>query len=303
MSKFLFLMMASISLLGIGLSLDAFGNEYFAAYPDIAKRSATHVYQTCDFGATTSTITADTKCIASAAMQNNADTLSGYGAQNFVEYRNSNDKLFYHSQVWRIYDSNGGSPGGAAVNFPHNCETISPYCKDLGAESDIDKVKTSMYWLSGTIKFYVEKYPNTGSATAYFNPTYTPDTSDDISTKFASGTQSFTVGATTTKVKLTQWGVEGEVEAANWELKQHEMFTYFSPTSSNFANDKAVTTDPTGTSTTGSKFLTRVIDGVRQYATVGDTKYCVDRTNNVNGEIMWEATTTSCESINTTFWN
>ncbi len=302
MSKFLLLMVASISMLGIGLSSAAFGNEYFAAYPDIAKRSATYVYQTCDFGATTSTITADLKCISSAAMQNNADTLSGYGAQNFVEYRDSNNKLFYHSQVWRIYDSNGGSPGGAAVDFPHNCETVSPFCKDLGLESDIDQVKTLMFWVSGTIKFYVEKYPNSGSATAYYNPTYTPG-ADDISTKFASGTQSFTVGSTTTKVKLTQWGVEGETEAANWEIKQHEMSTWYPSTGSNFANDKAVTTDPTGTSTTGSKFLTRIIDGVRQYASIGEAKYCVDRTNNVNGVIMWEDTTTNCESINTTFWN
>jgi hypothetical protein len=235
-------------------------------------------------------------------MQDNSNTLSGYGAQNFVEYRDSNNKLIYNTQVWRIYDSNGGSPGGAATDFPYNCDTVSPFCKDLGLESDIDQVKTLMFWPNSTMLFYVEKYPNVGVSTGYWNPKYTPG-ADDISTKYASGTQSFTVGATTTKVKLTQWGVEGESEAANWELKQHEMSTWYPSTSSNFANDKAVTTDPTGSATTGSKFLTRIIDGVRQYASVGDTSYCVDRTNAVAGVLMWEDTTTNCESINTTFWN
>lgn len=290
-TSLILLLALTVSVGFVGIN-QAYANTYFAAYPDVTKRDPTYVYQTCDFGPTTSTIDKDVYCIVSSAGQTVGNAHSGYMMQNFVEYRNLNDHLYFNSEAWGINKVNNV----VAVRQAYDCETGNG-CTDLGTETSIDKVNTIQFWSGGVVRFFAEKVPTTGVSTGHYNTNYSP-AADDASVNFQSGKDTITNGPI---LKLTQWGIEGPSDAVNFTIDQSGMFTW-SPTQQ-FGSDLAKTVDPVNTAGHGSQIIYRVIDSFGYTGKVGDTKYCVDRTNTVAGLIVWEDTTTNCESAGTTFWS
>lgn len=284
---------ALLTLLGPTMVQAFATSDYFAAYPNIAKRDASYTFTTCNFAGTGTSLSDNLYCIASSAEQTSGGTVNPYLSQVYAMYQYSNNNISFHSEVHYV-DSSGNAQYVS-------CETQTGGCHGLGAASGIGNVKHEQFWSGGHIKYYVEVYDKSNNfVNSYFNPDYVPGT-DDTSSKFASGTQTDT--NTNTKYKLTQWGVEGVLPNAptGWNLEQSGMSTFYGSTSYPFASDPATTTDPGAGSTDGSYIVHRVVSGIDNRLTVGDYKYCVKNNNNVAGDIKWQDSTT-CLSAGTSLW-
>lgn len=219
-SKILLLIPALSSLL-----LLASTNAFAVTYPYIggANNASTavpfvQIYGYNDFqGSTPSSMTSDLLSEISTSGWNTA-AHSGAGDATGMLYQgiirlNKDDKVYADAQVWYKGSS------------PWNCFSTNT-CTVLGTGTGMNYAYQTFYWNTGRtqVTFYSEYHPTSGSVT-YTTQTYSK-TGSDTSNAFADGEIFKGSPYGDAYYKLLQFGVESDVDTANWKAKQYSM-TYY----------------------------------------------------------------------------